>query len=129
MPEMADEEYIRAGVELAEGWRFNTPEEREKHDTSYWRQELVRIPSFGHYALPLSQQALDALAAQLVRQVDALGCFEVSAYPENTSVVETDGEGGFVSLAGYNTGNDRAMNAIRAIVDSGALPAQGGRDG
>ena len=118
---MTDEEYIRAGVELADGWRFNTPEERERHDTSYWRQELVRIPSFGHYALPLSQQAVDALAAQLVRQVEVL--------PEPIRVLADKscevGAGGSFTVVGTRYSNDRSMNTIKAIVDSGVLISEG----
>ena len=97
---MKDKDYIKAGVELADGFSiavgglFQTP-----------RGNAVEYTVFN-----------DALAAQLVRQVDALGhdtkmgvgfCQILNA---RKSV-----------LMAHVDGSDRTMNAIKVIVDSKVL--------
>lgn len=102
---MSDEEAIREAVMLADGW--GEPDKGGVHvlcDDS----ELV-------CQWPLCQHDLDALAAQLVRQMDALG-FPVLIDPDRTEI-EVD-----IGLPEWCAGGpDRTMNTIRAIVDSGVL--------
>ena len=110
-------DYIKAGVELADGWRHEggnclcMP-----FDAGLWA-----------YA-DLEQCHLDSLATQLVRQVDALrprdpeidrqcilgiwaesvSLIDFSEFPHKETLIEFDDA-------------DRTMNTIEAIVDSGVL--------
>ena len=79
---------------------------------------------------PDSQIILDYLAAQLVRQVDALEDLHVSIIPAGSEVwlqVWAHEPTGSVKrreavrCIGSATGDDRTMNTIKAIVDSGVL--------
>ena len=64
----------------------------------------------------------DALAAQLVRQVDALPGLFVYSWPERSSVVvEGRNLNNPETTRGSCDGPDRTMNTIKAIVDSGVL--------
>lgn len=104
---MTDEDYIRAGVELAEGFDIFS--------------EGLYINHIGYCTVeePLSW-ILDALTAQLVRQVDAVR--SKSGYllcvwqkPKSTTIL--DGE----KLVCQAAGDRREMNTIKTIVDSGVL--------
>ena len=70
---MTDEEYIKRAFELAEGWEYERddiePDEiyLSAANGTYWHMDEFSIP-----IVELPQMFLDALAAQLVRQVDAL---------------------------------------------------------
>ena len=89
-------DYIRKAVELADGFRW-------------LHRDQVEIPDLNNAVLrPFEQQwFLDALAAQLVRQVDAV-------LPQQDWLT--------LSRPFYKTnGPDRTMNTIKAIVDSGVL--------
>lgn len=108
---MTDKEYIRKAVELADdflfkpyhdnGFRFLLPNEPDGH-----YNELIR----GFDNLP--QWYLDALAAQLVRQVDALAPKAQRPFISWEST----------SISGLGMiGPDRTMNTIKAIIDSGVL--------
>lgn len=107
---MAD--YIRKAVEIADGWEIT------------WEK---MIPSdFTHVTMPAGvtfyledkarpQWAIDALAAQLVRQAESAG-YMVTVY------------GAYVCIEGKGTEFDfkgekgcRTINTIKAIVDSGVL--------
>ena len=102
---MNDNDYIRKAVELADGWSIS-------HNIVY--------PPTQHLAMSIhhtSTWILDALAAQLVRQVDATG----EQYVASThSYVAVRGRGRCRSHIEYDD-NDRTMNTIKAIVDSGVL--------
>ena len=110
---MTDEEYIKAGVELADGWHLNA-----LADADFYHQ--WGDSQYDFISSPLSdpdQYLLDALAAQLVRQTDAIKRYTINAFGgasvhSNPSSVE-----GIVN----RRGPDRTMNTIKAIVDSGAL--------
>ena len=114
--EMSD--YIRKAVELADGWRLGV--------------ELLQTPS-GNVVLlddAIPQVYLDALAAQLVRQVD-----EVSPHYNIFHIKWTNGKqdprtelhglpgpvSSFTKLLKRVDGPDRTMNTIKAIVDSKVL--------
>lgn len=103
----SDEEYIREGVELADGWRLAS-------DNSV-RGRSVGLP-------PTEQPVLDALAAQLVRQVDALDGHSMEFGVDLRAFVRGPKFKAFyghtIAQAG---GDDRTMNAIKAIVDSEVL--------
>ena len=101
--------YIRKGVELADGWDIDefwiySSDYDYKHNTDF----------------PLSDIFKDALAAQLVRQVDALdskfifvnGLGDVSIHSNKFDIDPNPF---------YAKGDDRTMNTIKAIVDSGVL--------
>ena len=89
-----DNDIIKQAVELAEGWFLGE-----------FSDEVVHFPqSFGNHGYIDQQWVLDALAAQLVRQVDALR-------PEIYEHLFPRG----------HLGPDRTENTIRAIVESGVL--------
>ncbi len=92
---MTDEKYIRKAVELAYGWDLSDLNDE------FWSGRR--------------QMMLDALAAQLVRQVDALGSPRVAVFTDGGAMV--DGSGAYAKCRGL----DRTMNTIMAIVDSGVL--------
>ncbi len=105
---MTDQDYIKAGIELADGWSI-------KGDTGIYGPDGFRM---GWVDKPF-QFGLDALAAQLVRQVDEH--HEVFAKRTKTHVCSALVDGGN-SLA-MQRGPDRTMNTIKAVVDSGVLEA------
>ena len=90
---MNEQDYIKAAVELADGWTY--------HDGDCSHEETERW----FIGCKLPQVWLDALAAQLVRQVDAI-----------------DGEKIHNDFIQIGVGpKDRTMNTIKAIVDSKVL--------
>lgn len=94
---MNDQEYIRKGVELADDvWPWD-----------FWKTGVQDISE-------MSGLEIDALAAQLVRQVDASSPSSVAIYHGSTQVFA---DSGFTR----RKGDDRTMNTIKAIVDSGVL--------
>ena len=103
---MTDEEYIKKGVELAEGW----------HDKNDAHSSRIFVESCEGYrgVLPGSKELLDALAAQLVRQVDSHPDAEIETYFMQTIVRVK-------SAPTIVEGPDRTMNTIKAIVDSEVL--------
>ena len=106
---MTDEDYIRQAVELADEFEYS---------------------AFGDlYMGPvglingITQPYIDALAAQLVRQVDAL---PVGKFPDDapTDIYILNGSTDIwhkKRLHAQAKGPDRTMNTIKAIVDSGVL--------
>ena len=114
---MSDEEYIRKAVDLAYGWEWRIEDEGD----------VIKGPDRSWYSEAFSQGARDALAAQLVRQVDALGN-DAAFVSMRDKVVVTN----YLSTEGQadERSPDRTMNAIKAIVDSGVLAAteQGEKD-
>lgn len=120
-------DYIRKAVELADGWRI-------VESSNPLTVGVVITHELGSEGYPLNrlpQHIKDALAAQLVRQVDALGIrvafdYSVSGYGEYVGSpfsITVGGSEGFISGIGGVTikGPDRTMNTIRAIIDSGVL--------
>lgn len=104
---MTNQNYIRKAVELADGWIA--------YDNSFLGGCYFAPHSYDRVPQPV----LDALAAQLVRQVDALPFeqegktyFEVNNIRAHlcTDITETEAEG-----------SDRTMNTIKSIVDSKVL--------
>ena len=64
----------------------------------------------------------DALAAQLVRQVDAIENFELLIRRDVTQLINVYSEAFEMDeMIEYSGGHGRTMNTIRAIVDSGVL--------
>ena len=124
-----DKEHLRAGVELADGWTLETGD--LVHHKDAW--QLFPISE-------LPQTIKDAIAAQLVHQVDELNSMRTHIRDQNAKAFSSDEYGtarvwtsesglGFGRIAKAND-NDRTMNTIKAIVDSGVLSTdQGGRDG
>ncbi len=101
---MSDTDYIRKAVELADGF---VP-------------EALQVSGTENLQVGFEEQFfLDALAAQLVRQVDALPEHGVHIYPWDTQVQWRDNC--CVAAHGDICANDRTMNTIKAIVDSKVL--------
>jgi hypothetical protein len=113
-------DYIRKALELV-GWLKSDDE-----------GEYLRIPGqslsayFDETFAACDQYLLDALAAQLVRQVDELEDYDINLDFDGRTVciVQYVPEGiGGKKLISFDApdGPDRTMNTIRAIVDSGVL--------
>ena len=95
---------IKRAVELADDFSWPTRTMRAYGETPW--EEPLETPC---------QRFLDALAAQLVRQVDALGPdYSVRTHPTETYVYE---ESGYKKCVG----DDRTENTITAIVESKVL--------
>lgn len=119
-PPMTDEEYLIAAARLT-GW-VHTDEcgeycELPDSPTSLYLDDM---------AIHSAQWFKDALAAQLVRQVDATDDYLVKTFPHYSVVRRSRYENHYV--VAEVRGDDRAMNTIKAIVDAGVLStAQGER--
>lgn len=104
---MNDQDYIKVAVELADGWAL----QRNERGVQY-----VLGPHFSmimHFNHPIDW-VLDALAAQLVRQVDNQIGSWIEVSPTLTRAYGNHGD--------HKTeGPDRTMNTIKAIVDSRVL--------
>ena len=103
-----EQDYIRKAVQLADGW----------HVTTGTEQFMIIGGGFSHQ--PPTQSMLDALAAQLVRQVDALADYWVQSTWERVYVMQID-ETGDLGVMKRCRNSDRTMSTIKAIVDSGVL--------
>ena len=100
---MTTEDYIRKGLRLAIGFTYYS-EESDIGLMALPEDADAEFMSFKISSPP--QHILDALAAQLVRQVDEA----VGTYKATYVLATTIGEPG-----------DRSINPIKAIVDSGVL--------
>ena len=117
---MKDQDYIRAAVKLAEGFVL-APDGQSVH-----------LPQIGSFVMdnadcPLEgwpQSIKDALAAQLVRQVDAAANKYFVQSRDTWTIVlrwqDYDKAAGH-NVVSHSEGPDRTMNTIKAIVDSGVL--------
>ena len=111
MSDMNDSDIIRKAVELAEGWLIDAD-----HHGEY-------IVVAGIWNCPLDeglpQHDKDALAAQLVRQVDATHLYDIIVYADEVEIFESDD-----MFLNASEGPDRTMNTLRAIVESEVLDDQ-----
>ena len=103
-------DYIKAAIEMADGFSVMTP-----FDDGV---EYLMHESHGTSKATPEQWFLDALAAQLVRQVDALDRFSIIIYEEETLIGDVMR---IENIARGYSPDDRTMNTITAIVDSGVL--------
>ena len=104
---------LRRAVELANGFEYSEG----------WGAIDVMDGQSCAYSCPIEdvpQFVIDALAAQLVRQVDALHYFRVLVKKECTTVCDASPEKGMPEL-GAAISLNRSENTINAIVDSGVL--------
>jgi len=110
-----DQDYIRKGVELADGFEI----------ADAWIWKIYGTPQHFRPANQPPQYLLDALAAQLVRQVDALAEVSVEVFQGWSAVRDAEPPtiSRFDLAAAY--GPDRTMNTIKAIVDSKVLEGDG----
>ena len=117
---MTDEEYIRKAVELADGWEWC--------DGGFEDDNIIESLSGYRGSIIATPELKDALAAQLVRQVDALETHRVESHAASVMVYETHYPVNHAIAVRH--GPDRTMNTIKAIVDSGVLTAtkQGEKD-
>ena len=109
---------IRKAVELADGWLWATYSdsdlcELELANGAYWYDDADSPITPDQ----MPRTLLDALAAQLVRQVDALS-YEIISSEGHCGVYDQDGQDILIEVMEYY---DRTMNTIKAIVDSGVL--------
>ena len=113
---MNDQDYIRAGVELADGFDITdggkgfglTIRKLDGEDWTWCFGDVKDPPTF----------LKDALAAQLVRQVDALGFLDCDIDGGGTSIIcPSNSEVAPIRVWGDN----RAMNTIKVVVDSKVL--------
>ncbi len=100
---MNDQDYIRAAVALADGWQ-------------YQQIYFAYLPGCDDAHHLGSQVVLDALAAQLVRQVDATDC-EVCTGQDHAEIYNQKTQETELIFRGGN----RTMNTIKVIVDSKVL--------
>ncbi len=117
---MTDNEYICKAVELAVGWNCDVANYcAVAPDGEYW-----------HWACNTAKGEIyrDALAAQLVRQVDALPAPSpdyvrrsiMGIWADSVSLIEFKG-GSYDETLIETDDADRTMNTIKAVVDSGVL--------
>ena len=110
---MNDKDYIRKAVELADGWRI------AKADGRVWTP-ITRSGSAMDRPEQMSGFYLDALAAELVRQVDSVvQPYRIDIYHDVTQLFFDDSI--TERMEAYSGGNGRAMNTTKVIVDSGVL--------
>ena len=112
-----NEELIRKAVKLANGWEWNSGFVHVCLHPVNGSYEFL----FNAYEGLPEQWHLDALAAQLVRQVDELeSCIAVYIEPGVAKVGELVTEGFLINVT-HSRGPDRTINTIRAIVESEVL--------
>ena len=103
-------DYIRKAVELADGFNMD-----EQAIVVHGWQDFCFIDD-------PDRHVLDCLAAQLVRQVDALDRGAFHCEPNRGIVCEVATHFPFAhKTVEVAEGPDRTMNTLRAIVDSGVL--------
>ena len=100
---------IKKAVELADGWELTG--------------EIV-YPPWTHASVAMhcsnpSTIIMDALAAQLVRQVDALEHCEILTSPRQSYVIR------HAKIESNAEGPDRTENTVNCIVDSRVLEVEG----
>ena len=120
---MTDEEVIRKAVELAEGFY-------QEFDIWYLLKGRIRWGENTTFSSRCSfidppVEMLDALAAQLVRQVEVPGRLRVQVDTGFTAIRKCKSLKNGVTPTWVDLhatyGPDRTMNTIHAIVDSGVL--------
>ena len=115
-------DYIKAGVELADGWSYRSNKCQLLSDRSkpgsFWIKADGPPKHPGCHIDNAFPVYIDALAAQLVRQVDATDNWFESLDDGEAIVWNRDGSG---KIAKASEPNGRTMNTIKAIVDSGVL--------
>jgi len=113
---MNDQGYISKGIKLADEWdltegQLTLPGGRFTYLTTESGVEKIDVP----------QYILDALAAQLVRQVDAMDDLSVITESGCSLVHDVSRRDGYSVGMANHEGPDRTMNTIKAIVDSDVL--------
>ena len=102
-----DKNILKKAVELADGWGLT-------HDGFVFGPQIV-----GTHVDRMGQPAKDALAAQLVRQVDALPCGELEVWVRR-NIAWVEHEDGSRPISRYD-GIDRTENTITVVVESKVL--------
>jgi len=110
---VTDNEYVKKAVELA-GWQTTRLGNQRVKVFVPWEEGIVK--DIGYIDYP---HVLDALAAQLVRQVDAISGIDITIHQTFVDL-EQCADGHWFSIA-IPESEDRTMNTIKAIVDSGVL--------
>lgn len=107
---MTDEEYIRKAVELADGWEWQEITDTLADVVFPWYDGANRL--FTGHLLAQNQLLMDALAAQLVRQVGDW----FDSLTDTAAITRVKP----ISFASQWLGGD-SLGTIKAIVDSGVL--------
>jgi len=114
--QLTDEQVIRKAVELADGWREHRGTFICDELPMSWLFDRLDDAAFNEDGY---EAALDALAAQLVRQVDALYDTDLFFVDADRWMVRIEKHS--IGTMGRSGGPDRTMNTLRAIVESGVL--------
>lgn len=95
---MNDQDYIRKAVELADGWRLSS--------SILWGPDRLQAPV-------TNQAMLDALAAHLVRQVDALDGLWVEIDNMGAGIYTINDWGNKAIVFASEESDDRTMNTLK----------------
>ncbi len=106
------DDIIRKAVELADNFQCDDCNHGFFHEFGLAPEDFIST----FWDEP-EQYLLDALAAQLVRQVDALVFYRLIIEPTGVDI-ESEATGDRIAEARHG---DRTMNTIKAIVDSEVL--------
>ncbi len=109
MKDKIDNEYIRDGVKLA-GWQTTRLGNQRVKVFIPWEEHIVKDIGYINY-----QHVIDALVAQLKSQVDETK-WKLHEYPDQTIICYENDEHYTV-----HKGEGRAMNSLKAILDSRVL--------
>ena len=106
-----DKNILKKAVELADGWGLT-------HDGFVFGPQIV-----GTHVDRMGQPAKDALAAQLVRQVDALRHFDFTSYDSHVEITTDHAKDscGYWFTEAEAEGPDRTENTITVVVESKVL--------
>ena len=114
---LTDQEVIRKAVEQADGWTWKDREPKEFAPGIITRPVPFITTQSGYGSNGVEEQeVLDALAAQLVRQVVSMEGFEVVVCNGEAAVMSPTCE-----CIGDAQGPDRTMNTLRCITEWGGL--------
>jgi len=113
---MTDQDYIKAAGELADGWTLSKDDHLEVRRKSMG----IMFDAYGYDFDSLGDFELDALAAQLVSQVDKSGRGRFYSVP-GAAELQWEHSTPVQLIHSYVKGDDRAMNSIKVIVDSKVL--------
>ncbi len=117
MSEMTDKDYIRAAVDLI-GWFFTFVGEHECVSSPVSTPDGESPITF--IGATTEQHVLDAIAAELVRQVDSTD-YGITFDGEMCEVSVWGSEKFTPIVKSSSYGPDRTMNTIKVVVDSGVL--------
>ncbi len=127
---MTDQDYIRKAVELADGWEIDNQEDGDA-EYDYLSQAGNMEWHFNEdpmWVNDIPEIFIDALAAQLVRQVDSVAGYDLVSYTERAEIesdLQRSPDGKTICrswrVVAQSINQGRTMNTLKAIIDSGVL--------